>query len=213
MKKYVFFDFDGTLFDTAEGITKSVQYALEKMGIKAELSELMCFAGPPLTYMFSKQYGFTEAEAEHAVELYRERYRPIGWAECSPFAGMRECVQKLREKGITVVITTSKPKYFTDKILETHGMSGDFDLVCGSEFDGTRSKKCEVIDYALNTLGITAHEAVLVGDRMYDVDGAKQCGMDCIGVRFGYAEPNELEEHGAIYVAEDAEDLYNYLIK
>lgn len=213
MKKYVFFDFDGTVFDTAEGITKSTQYALKKLGIEAELNELMCFCGPPLTEMFSKKYGFDSEKAEEAVALYRERYRPIGWEECSPFAGMHEMILKLREKGITTVVTTSKPKYFTDRILEKHGMTGDFDLVCGSEFDGTRGKKWEVIDYALKQLNITAAEAVLIGDRMYDVDGAKKCGMDCIGVRFGYAEPNELEEHGAIYVAENPEDLYEFLMK
>lgn len=213
MKKYVFFDFDGTVFDTAEGITKSTQYALKQMGIEAELNELMCFCGPPLTEMFSKKYGMSNDEAEHAVELYRQRYSPIGWMECKPFEGMHELLQKLRSLGVVTVVTTSKPHTFTNKILEQHGMTEDFDLVCGAEFDGTRGKKWEVIAYALQQLGISADEAVLVGDRMYDVDGARKCGMDCIGVRFGYAEPNELEEHGAIYVAEDTQDLFEYLTK
>ena len=213
MKKYIFFDFDGTVFDTAEGITKSTQHALKQMGIEAELNELMCFCGPPLEEMFSKKYGMSAEDAERAVEFYRQRYSPIGWKECKPFEGMHELLLKLRALGVVTVVTTSKPHVFTNQILEQHGMTEDFDLVCGCEFDGTRGKKWEVIDYALQQLGIASDEAVLVGDRMYDVDGAKKCGMDCIGVRFGYAEPNELEEHGAIYVAEDAEDLFEYLTK
>lgn len=213
MKKYVFFDFDGTLFDTAEGVTKSVQYALQRLGIEAELNELMCFCGPPLSEMFMQKYGMTPEEAENAIAIYRERYRPIGWLECKPFAGMHELIGKLKQQGITTVVTTSKPTVFTNQILEHFGMQDDFDLVCGCEFDGTRGQKWEVIAYALETLGITPDEAVLIGDRKYDVIGAAKCGVGCIGVRFGYAEPGELEEHGAIYVAEDTDDLYDYLMK
>ena len=213
MKNYVFFDFDGTVFDTVEGIVKSVQYALDKLGIQEELSELRCFAGPPLTEMFARKYGMSEEKAREAVELYRDRYRPICWAECRPFEGMHEMILKLRELGVTTVVTTSKPTYFTQRILEKFDMTGDFDLVCGSEFDGTRGKKWEVIDYALKQLGISAREAVLVGDRMYDIQGARRCGMDCVGVAFGYAEPGELSEHGAVYIAETPDELFEYLTK
>ena len=90
-------------------------------------------------------------------------------------------------------------------------MTNDFDLICGSEFDGTRGKKWEVIEYVLQSFGIEPNEAIMVGDRKYDVLGAKKCGLDCVGVRFGYAEPNELEENGAVYIAKTADDLYNYL--
>lgn len=213
MKDYIFFDFDGTVFDTAEGITKCVQYALNKMGIEAELSELMCFAGPPLTDMFSLKYGMSEEDALKAVALYRERYAPVGWAECKPFDGMHELMLKLRANGKKLAITTSKPRHFTEKILERYGMTEDFDIICGAELDGTRGKKWEVIAYALERFGITADKAVIVGDRKYDVIGAKKCGLDCIGVRFGYAEEGELEEHGAVYVAENPDDLYEYLMK
>ena len=114
MKKYVFFDFDGTLFDTAEGVTKSVQYALSKLGIEAELNELMCFCGPPLAEMFAEKYGMDEKTALQAVEYYRERYRPVGWLECRPFKGIPELVRRLRADGVTVAITTSKPRFFTE---------------------------------------------------------------------------------------------------
>lgn len=212
MKDYILFDFDGTVFDTAEGITKCVQYALGKMGIEAELDELMCFAGPPLVEMFMQKYGMSEKDALNATELYRERYLPIGWAECSPFDGMHELMQRLRAAGKKLAVATSKPERLARQILEHYSMTDDFDLICGSEFDGTRGQKWEVIDFVLKSLGIEPTDAIMVGDRKYDVIGAKKCGLDCIGVRFGYAEPNELEEHGAVYIAETADDLYNYLV-
>lgn len=213
MKKYIFFDFDGTLFDTAEGVTKCAQYALERLGINAELNELMCFCGPPLTEMFSEKYGMDDETAKRAVDIYRERYNPIGWTECRPFAGMPELVERLHGEGYKVAVTTSKPTEFTRRILENFGLDKDFDLISGAEFDGTRSKKWEVIDYALEYFGISPDEAILVGDRKYDVLGAKRCKVPCVGVRFGYAEPGELEENGAVYIAEDTEALYEYLTK
>lgn len=213
MKKYIFFDFDGTLFDTAEGVTKCVQYALKKLGIEAELNELMCFCGPPLFDMFSEKYGMDAETANKAISIYRERYSPIGWTECKPFDGMPELVRRLRSEGFKVAVTTSKPTEFTRRILANFGLENDFDLISGAEFDGTRSKKWEVIDYALEHFGIAPDEAILVGDRKYDVIGAKKCGVSCVGVRFGYAEPDELESHGAVYVAEDTEDLYDFLTK
>jgi len=213
MADYILFDFDGTVFDTAEGVIKSVQYALGKLGIDSEYSDLMCFCGPPLEVMFSKKYGMTHEEALKAIELYRERYKPIGWKECRPFAGMEELLRKLRAEGKKLAVATSKPEFFTNAILESYGMSDCFDFVGGSLFDGTRSNKWEVIEYVLKHYGITPDEAIMVGDRMYDVNGAKKCGVKCVGVRFGYADPGELEDAGAIYVAEDTEDLYDYLMK
>ena len=213
MKDYILFDFDGTVFDTAEGITKCVQYALNKMGIEAELSELMCFAGPPLTEMFSLKYGMNTEQANRAVELYRERYKPIGWKECKPFDGMHELMLKLKKEGKTTAIATSKPQHLAEQILAAYDMTDDFDFICGAEFDGKRSQKWEVIEYVLEHFGIKADEAVMVGDRKYDVIGAKKCGLECIGVRFGYAEEGELEEHGAVYIAEDPEALFEYLMR
>ena len=213
MKNYILFDFDGTVFDTAEGITKCVQYALGKMGIEAGLNELMCFAGPPLVEMFMQKYGMSKQDAVHATELYRERYLPIGWAECSPFAGMHELMLKLRADGKKLAVATSKPEHLARQILEHYNMTDDFDLICGSEFDGTRGQTWEVIDFVLKSFGIEPSDAIMVGDRKYDVIGAKKCGLDCVGVRFGYAEPNELAEHGAVYIAETPDDLYDYLTK
>lgn len=119
---------------------------------------------------------------------------------------------KLRADGKKLAVATSKPEHLARQILEHYNMTDDFDLICGSEFDGTRGQKWEVIDFVLKSFGIEPSDAIMVGDRKYDVIGAKKCGLDCIGVRFGYAEPNELEEHGAVYIAETADDLYNYLV-
>ena len=213
MADYILFDFDGTVFDTAEGIMKCVKYALDKLGIESEYSELKCFCGPPLVDMFMQKYGLSHDDAVKAVETYRERYRPIGWKECRPFDGMAELLHKLKAAGKTLAVATSKPEDFTNAILEDYGMADCFDFVGGSLFDGTRSKKWEVIDYVLGHYGIKPEEAVMVGDRMYDVLGAKKCGVPCVGVRFGYAEPGELEDNGAVYVAEDTDDLFDYLMK
>lgn len=213
MADYILFDFDGTICDTAEGITKCMQYGLSKMGIEAELNDLMCFAGPPLLDMLKQVYAMSDEDAEKTLTFYRERYAPIGWTECRPFDGMPELIKKLKAAGKTVAIATSKPRMFTENILKKFNMYEDFDLVCGSEFDGTRSKKWEVIEYVLESFGITPEQAIMVGDRKYDFIGAAKCGVKCIGVRFGYAEEGELEAEGAEFIAEDAEKLYNYLIK
>lgn len=213
MKKYILFDFDGTVFDSAEGITKSVQYALGKMGITAEPDELMCFAGPPLEDMFMQRYGGDLQQAKHFVELYRERYTPIGWEECSPYPGMTELMPRLKEKGARLAFATSKPRHFAEKILKKFGMEQYFDLVCGAELDGTRGRKWEVIEYALEQFGASPDEVIMVGDRKYDVEGAMRCGVECVGVRFGYAEPDELETAGAVFVADSADELFEYLTK
>lgn len=212
MADYILFDFDGTVFDTGEGVMKCMQYGLSKIGIEAELSELRCFMGPPLTDMMKLKYGLSGDAADKVLEYYRERYAPIGWQECYPFAGMPELIKKLKAAGKKVAVATSKPIVYTEKILRKYDMYDDFDLVCGCELDGTRSKKWEVIEYALEQFGIAPEQAIMIGDRKYDFIGAAKCGVKCIGVRFGYAEDGELEAEGAEFIAEDTEKLYDYLI-
>lgn len=126
MYKYVLFDFDGTVYDTVEGITKSVQYALAKHGIASELNELRCFAGPPLVDKFMEVYSVSEDMAHQLVADYRERYRPIGLLECRLFDGMKELITKLRERGIKTAITTMKPQEMAEMLLEREGMIPPF---------------------------------------------------------------------------------------
>lgn len=207
----ILFDFDGTLFDTVEGITKSVRYALNKRGLDAELDELRCFAGPPLAAMFSAVFGFSEEEAATAVADYRERYRPIGVYESSPFPGVRELLETLRAAGKTVGIATSKPQNMAELLLEREGMLALFDGICGGKPNGLNNPKWEMVESAMSLCGATSERTVLVGDTKYDVEGAHRCGVACIGVRWGYAAPGELEEAGADAIAEDIPDLLRLL--
>jgi phosphoglycolate phosphatase len=203
MFKTILLDFDGTVFDTAEGITRSVQYALKKLGIAAELSELYCFCGPPLVDMFMEKYGMTRDTALKAVSFYRERYSDVGWQECSVYPGVREAAAALRGEGRKVAVATSKPTHYAMQIMARQGMENDFDLVMGCEFDGTRGEKWEVITAAMEALGAEKETTLMVGDRKYDVLGAHRCGVKCAGVEYGYAEPGEFSAAGADWVVPD----------
>ncbi len=209
--KTILFDFDGTVFDTGEGILKSVQYAAEAFGYaEPELEALRCFVGPPLTETFMRRYGVDIDTAKRMTAKYRERYSKEGLLECAVYEGVPELVRKLRASGRKCLIATGKPTKFTVDILEQNGFGDLFDDVLGSEFDGTRSQKWEVISELLKRHGPDG--AVMVGDRDNDVNGAKTCGIPCIGVSWGYAEPGELLSAGAIYLVETVDALENILL-
>ena len=212
MYKYVLFDFDGTVYDTVEGITKSVQYALAKHGIEAELSELRCFAGPPLVDKFMEVYSVTEGQARQLVEDYRERYRPIGLLECQLFEGMRELLVKLREQGIKTAITTMKPQEMAEMLLEREGMINLFDVIYGSTLSQNLSKQ-KLVEMAMDTLGADRENTILVGDTKYDIHGAHQAGIVAVGVRYGYAAENELEDAGADFIVDTMQELEAFLLK
>ena len=131
MYRYVLFDFDGTVFDTLEGITKSVRFAINKVGMDAPLSELKCFAGPPLFEMFEERFGFTPEEANQAVRDFRERYVPIGVYESRVFQGVKELLRELRAAGIVTGIATSKPQHLAEELLGREKMIGLFDVISG----------------------------------------------------------------------------------
>lgn len=211
MYKYVLFDFDGTVYDTVEGITKSVRYALNKHGMDAPLNELRCFAGPPLKDKFMEVFNVTEDEAVVMVEDYRERYRPIGLMECRLFPGMKELLIKLRDKGIKTAITTMKPQEMAEMLLEREKMLGLFDVIYGSTLTQNVSKPI-LVQRAMNTMGASKDTTVLVGDTKYDIHGAHEMGIPAIGVRYGYAAENELEEAGADFIAEDMAELERLLL-
>lgn len=211
MYKTILFDFDGTVFDTGEGIVRSVRYAAESFGFhEPELDALRCFVGPPLREQFMRRYGVDAAAAEAMVAKYRERYSGVGLLECSVYPGVPELVRELRAAGRNVAVATGKPTAFTESILAGNGLDGLFDAVLGSEFDGRRSRKSEVVSELLAVFG--AEGAVMVGDRDNDVLGAAACGIPCIGVSWGYAEPGELLSAGAIALAGTVEELKNILL-
>lgn len=209
---WLFFDFDGTLYDTVEGITKSVRYALQKRGMDAELAELRCFAGPPLVDMFMEKFGFSLDEAEQATRDFRERYGPIGLYESHPFPGLRELLLELRAAGKELAVTTSKPQKLAEELLRRENMDGLFDRICGAGDDGEGNAKWQVLQRAMRELGAAPEASVLIGDTKYDVAGALRCGLPCIGVGYGYAAPGELEQAGAAAVAKDLAELRELLL-
>ncbi len=213
MLKYILFDLDGTLTDAAPGITNSVKYALRKFGVEeTDEARLRACLGPPLITSFTEIFGLSGPDAEKAVEYYREYFRPKGIFENKVYAGVPLLLQKLKAQGKTLIIATSKPEPFAIKIAEHFRLAEYFDLIAGSNLDNTRCKKAQVIDYALETLGITDRShAVMIGDREHDIIGAKETGLRSIGVLYGYAAPGELENAGADFIAQTPEDIYNII--
>lgn len=211
--KYILFDLDGTLTDPYEGITKSVQYALNAFGIKDEpLPKLKKFIGPPLKESFMEYYGFDSAKAETAVEKYRERFRDTGIFENQIYDGAETLLSFLKDNGFILAIASSKPTEFVERILEHFHIRNYFDNVTGSFMDGRRTKKSEVVGAVLEALGITEKAQVLmVGDRYHDVEGAAAVGVDCAGVSFGYGGWEELEAAGATVVVDNFNDLKNFI--
>lgn len=213
MFQSILFDLDGTLTDAAPGITNSVKYALSKFGIdETDDNKLRKFLGPPLISSFMEFYGFSKEKAQKAVEYYREYFVPHGIFENEVYSGIPKLLQKLKADGKTLIIATSKPETFAVQIAEYFEIDSYFDLIAGSNLDNTRSKKAQVIEYALETLGILdrAH-AVMIGDREHDIKGAKKTGLRSIGVLYGYASPGELENAGADFTANSPEELYTII--
>lgn len=207
----ILFDFDGTVFDTVEGITKSVQYALRKFGIEEETEKLRGFAGPPLGDMFQETFGFSPEQAGQAIVWFRERYAPVGLYESRPFPGMRELLLRLRAAGKKTGIATIKYQPMAEKLLERSGMAGLFDAVCGSPAERSLTKK-ELALQAMERLGGVKERTVLVGDTKYDARGARESGLAFIGAGYGYAAPGELQAEGAKVVAGSVEELGELLL-
>lgn len=214
MYQYILFDLDGTLTDPREGITKSVQYALSKFDIdEPDLSSLEHFIGPPLYDEFIRCYGFDDTQAKQGVAAYRERFDRIGWKENLLFDGVPALLAALRSAGRKIAIASSKPTVFVDRILQWFEIAPYFDAISGATLDGTISTKAQVVEQALNMLSVPdRREAVLVGDRFHDVEGARQCSIDCIGLTMGFGGYEELQQAGARYIVQDLAALQRLLI-
>ena len=211
MNTVILFDFDGTVYDTVEGITRSVQYAILKQGLDAEPEALRCFAGPPLVEKFMEVFGFDLETANQAVADYRERYRPIGMYECRVFPGIKDVLLTLRDHGYTLGIATSTPQPLAEELLAREDMLGLFDAIVGAREDNDGTK-AGVLRGVMAALGAEPSRCVLVGDTKYDVAGAKTCGVACVGVRYGYAAEGELEAAGADILVDSIPALGNYLL-
>ena len=213
MISYLLFDLDGTLTNPKEGITKCVQYALRHFQIdEPVLDKLIPFIGPPLRQSFMDVYGFDEAQATLAVAKYRERFSTVGLFENFPYPGIAAMLQQLQQQGKIMAVASSKPTIFVRQILEKFELAPYFQVIEGSNIDGSRVEKKEVIAEVLRQLGNPpAQQLLMVGDRKFDVIGAREMGLGCVGVRFGFAAPGELEDSGAVYIAETVADLQAYL--
>lgn len=253
MYQYILFDLDGTLTDPKIGITTCVQYALHKMGIEEpDPDKLEPFIGPPLTDSFRDFYDMDEEKAGQAVTYYRERFSTVGLLENEVYPGIPEMLAELKRAGKRLAIASSKPTVFVKKILEHFEICQYFDVIVGSELDGTRSRKEEVVEEALRQLlpeallirlstsalslerteaesegnavqendtagyraenGSIGRVAVMVGDRKFDVEGAKEHCIVSVGVAYGYAAEGELAEAGADVIVETVEELGKVLL-
>lgn len=213
MYRTVLFDLDGTLTDPGEGITNSVAYSLKKFGIDvADKKELYKFIGPPLVDSFMNYYGFSEEKAELAVEYYREYFRDTGIFENRVYDGIPELLAEIKESGRKIVLATSKPEAFAKRILAHFELDKYFDVAAGATMDTSRSKKSDVIKYALELCGNPDKtQTVMIGDRKHDIIGAKQNGLDSIGVLYGYGDFDELHAAGADYIAESVADIIKHI--
>ena len=210
--RYCFWDLDGTITNSAPGITNSVRYALKKMGQQPPPDlDLTCFIGPPLAYGFSTFCGMQASDAERAVAFYRENYRAGGMFECNVYDGIKEVLQSLRQQNIPCVLATCKPHEFATKILAHHGLLELFDFVSGPEMDGTRGEKDEVIAYAMEQLAIADRdEVIMLGDRANDAWGAARNGIGCLGALWGFGGREELLEAGVTELFETPLDVLNF---
>ena len=213
-KEYILFDLDGTLTDPKIGITSCVKNSLESFGIEVEsLDDLVCFIGPPLKESFMVYYGMDDEQAEKAVEKYRERFAPIGIFENAVFDGIAQMLEKLKNAGKTVALATSKPEIFAKQIMEHFDLAKYCSFMAGSELNGSRVEKADVITYCLENLGVKdPAKAIMVGDRKHDILGAAKNGLESIGVLFGYGSREELSEAGADYIVSDVAQLEALLL-
>ena len=230
MKKYVLFDLDGTLTDPMVGITTCVQYALAAAGIEEpDLQKLTPFIGPPLKQSFMEFYGFSDEKAEQAVEKYRERFKDVGIFEKEVYEGIPKLLSSLKKEGMLLSVASSKPEVFVKRILTHFSIDSYFDAVVGSELDGRRTDKKEVVAEALKRLYEKDAEMAeieetalfdaakrkctyMVGDRKFDIIGAKAEDVISVGVTYGYGSEEELLAEKPDFLAHSVDELKEILM-
>lgn len=207
--KVIMFDLDGTLTDSKVGITRSAQYALKKFGIiEDNLDKLEPFIGPPLTDSFSELYSFNDSQIEQAIGYYREYFAKRGWYENKAYEGIVNMLKTLKGRRKKLIVATSKLTEFSEQILQYFNMGEYFDFVAGSNFEGTRVRKADVIRFAISNLkGYDKNDMVMVGDRKFDVYGARENGIHSIAVTYGYGSEIELAESKPEHIAHSVKEL------
>lgn len=226
MLEYLLFDLDGTLTDSSEGITKSVQYGLQCVGIEVtDLNDLLKFIGPPLDYSFREFYNLSEEQIKTAVAKYRERYNTIGKFENALYPGMANLLKDMKKRGKHLAVASSKPEVFVRQILKHFNIEQYFEVVVGSGLDGSLGTKGQVVREALRQLftkeegerlvldNTVCEKTVMIGDRRFDVEGGKENGLVTIGVEYGFPEPGELKEAKADYIVRSVDELHELLLR
>lgn len=206
----ILFDLDGTLTDSGEGIIKSSAMVLEKYGLPVpSFEEMRVFVGPPLHETFHK-FGIPEDQCDAAVELYRTRYNTVGKFENFPYPGIRQLLEKLKDQGHRLFVATSKPEKMSLEIMAHFDLDRYFEIICGATEDRSRVEKSDVIAYLLGQTQDLS-DCIMVGDTVFDVQGAKAHGIDTIGVAWGYGLVEDMKKAGAVAIAETPEHLWELL--
>lgn len=204
----VIFDFDGTICDTGEGILKSAKYALEAFGYNApDYEELTCFIGPPLLITFQEKFGADAARADELVKKFRERYTNKGVFESKLYDGIKELLMSLKKDNIKIGIASSKPQEYIETLLDHFGIKSYFDVICGVTFTADCESKASIIARCQKELNIAGNECIMVGDKKYDIEGAKTNLIDSVGVLWGYGTKFEHIEAGAKFIIDKIEDI------
>lgn len=213
-RKYILFDLDGTISNSAKGVLNGVLYALQKYGIDEEFENLYSFLGPPLFDEFKKRFNMSDDDANDAVKNYREYYSGTGVYENTAYDGIEEVFKALSDNGKTLILATSKPEKYAKIIMNEYGFTKYFTFIGGASLaDKTRNHKDAVIEYCLKECNITnPEECIMIGDREHDVIGAKKFGIETIGVSYGYGTEEELRQAGAKYIAKTSEEICDIIL-
>lgn len=210
--KNIMFDVDGTIFDTSEGINSSILYALDKLGEKPLPPEILKkFIGPPLIDGFMQFAGFSEDKANSAVKYYREFYTPFGVYMAAPYDGILSLLKELNSIDRTLFVISSKPTVFVQKLFDKYKISQYFEAIAEVRFDNCEISKFDLINSVIQKYNLNIFDTVMIGDRKFDIDGAKEAGIRSVGVSYGFGSKDELVSHGADFIADTPEEIKKYI--
>ncbi len=213
-KQLILFDMDGTLFDTEKGITHCIRLAMDKLGYAVPDQRILRkFIGPPLFDSFQTYFDMDESAAAEALEIYRGYYRQGGMYEVEIYPGIERLLQRLQSQGKKIAVATGKPEVFAKAILARWKLDGYFDTVVGASLDGTLVDKVDLINLVHERLQLSdLNASVMIGDRLYDIEGAQAVGIDSIGVTYGFGSYDELSDAGATAICETVADVETLLL-
>lgn len=204
----VLLDFDGTIADTGEGIYDSVRYAVRAMGFDPLPEEIVhTFIGPPIFSSFKRTLNLSDEDSAKAVEKYREQYIRDGIYRLSFYDGMEKLLNDIKKSGIKLAVASSKPENFIIEILKYLKISDLFDFISAPESDRAPESKTALVERAVTVLNVDKSKTVMIGDRHFDIEGAREAKVDSIGVTFGFGDKDELIKSGADYIADSTGDI------